>query len=119
MNDFRKQMLKEREENDLELFEKIKNNPNPDVHDLWHLSEDRFIEWRKLNDFPILLNHFDKTLLLFKEWKAENKLTNEIIIENGRITPFLEHKKLSKKAKPLYLTNYASQNQPFCPPMSH
>ena len=104
MNDFREQMLKDREQDDLELFEKIKNNPKPDIYDLWRLSEDRFIEWRKLNDFPTLLNHFDKTLLLFKEWKADNKLTNEIIIENGEITPFLEHKKLSKKDKTLYLT---------------
>ena len=104
MNEFREQMLNDREKNDLELFKKIKNNPKPDIRDLWRLSEDRFIEWRKLNDFPVLLNHFDKTLLLFKEWKAENKLTNEIIIENGEITPFLEHKKLSKKDKTLYLT---------------
>lgn len=104
MNEFREQMLKDREQNDLELFEKIKNNPKPDIYDLWTLSEDRFIEWRRLNDFPILLNHFDKTLFLFKEWKTANKLTNEIIIANGEITPFLENKKLSKKDKILYLT---------------
>jgi hypothetical protein len=81
MNEFREQMLKEREEKDLELFEKIKNNPKPDILDLWALSEEKFIEWRKLNDFPVLLAHFDKTLLLFKEWKADNKLTNEKIKE--------------------------------------
>lgn len=104
MNEFREQMLREKEQNDLELFEKIKNNPKPDIYDLWTLSEDRFIEWRKINDFPVLLNHFDKTLLLFKKWKADNKLTNEIIISNGKITPFLENKKLSKKDKTLYLT---------------
>lgn len=104
MNDFREQWLKEREQSDLELFEKIKTNSKPDVLDLWALSEKRFIEWRKLNDFPILLNHFDNSFLLFKEWKAENKLTNEIIIQNGEITPFLEHKKLSKEDKTLYLT---------------
>lgn len=104
MNKFREKWLKDREQSDLELFEKIKNNPKPDIYDLWALSEDRFIEWRRLNDFPILLNHFDNTLLLFKEWKADNKLTNEIIIRNGEITPFLEHKKLSKKDRNLYLT---------------
>ncbi len=103
MNDFREHMLQERDRNDLELFEKIKNNPKPDILDLWALSEERFIEWRRLNDFPVLLAHFDKTLLLFKEWKADNKLTNEIIIQAGEITPFLERKKLSKNRK-LYLT---------------
>ena len=78
MNLVREQMLKDREETDKELFEKIKNNPKPDVYELWALSPERFVEWRKLNDFPILLNHFDKTLTLFKEWKLENNLTNEI-----------------------------------------
>jgi hypothetical protein len=104
MNEFREQMLKEREQHDLELFEKIKNNSKPEIHDLWALSEDRFIEWRRLNDFPVLLSHFDKTLLLFKEWKAENELSNEIIIRSGEITPFLERKKLAKEDKTLYLT---------------
>lgn len=104
MNKLRELMIKDKELFDKELFEKIKNNPNPDILELWALSEDRFIEWRKINDFPALLNHFDKTLLLFKEWKAENKLTNEIIIANGEITPFLENKKLSKKDKTCYLT---------------
>lgn len=104
MNAFREQWLKEREQNDMELFEKIKDNPKPDIMDLWALSEDRFIEWRRRNDFPILLNHFDNTLLLFKEWKTENKLTNEIIITNGEITPFLENKRDKKKKKTLYLT---------------
>ena len=104
MNEFREQMLKERDEKDLELFEKIKNNPKPDINDLWALSEEKFIEWRKINDFPVLLAHFDKTLLLFKEWKADNKLTNEIIINTGTITPFLEKKKFAKSDKKLYLT---------------
>lgn len=103
MNEYREQWLKDREQADKELFEKIKSNPKPDIYDLWALSGDRFIEWRKLNDFPILLNHFDKTLLLFKEWKVENKLTNEIIIANGEITPFLKRKRLAKKDKTLYL----------------
>jgi uncharacterized protein YjbI with pentapeptide repeats len=111
MNEFREQWLKEREKTDFDLFEKIKDNPHPEILDLWALSEDRFIEWRKLHDFPILLNHFDKTLLLFKEWKAENKLTNEIIIANGEITPFLEHKMLSKKDKTLYLTKQTWNNK--------
>lgn len=104
MNNLREHLLKVEEQKDLELFERIKNNPKPDIYDLWALSEDRFIEWRRINDFPKLLNHFDKTLLLFKEWKTENNLTNEIIIKSGEITPFLENKKLSKKDKKLYLT---------------
>jgi uncharacterized protein YjbI with pentapeptide repeats len=108
MNEFREQWLQEREQSDKELFEKIKNNSKPDILELWALSEKRFIEWRKLNDFPILLNHFDKTLLLFKEWKAEYKLTNDIIIQNGEITPFLEYKKLAGKDKTLYLTRHIS-----------
>ncbi|RZK47857.1 MAG: two pore domain potassium channel family protein [Pedobacter sp.] len=111
MNEFREQWLKNREEADLELFEKIKNVSKPDIFDLWRLSEDRFIEWRKLNDFPVLLNHFDKTLILFKEWKEANKLTNEIIIANGEITPFLEHKRLSKKNKTLFLTKQSWDNK--------
>ena len=110
MNKFRENWLKEREQSDLSLFEKIKNNPTPDIADLWALSEEKFIEWRKLHDFPRLLNHFDKTLLLFTEWKIDNKLTNEMIISNGEITPFLERKKLAKKNKELYLTKRSNEN---------
>ncbi len=103
MSSLREEMLSDLEKSNLELFEKIKNNPKPAILDLWSLSEDSFIEWRKLNDFPILLIHFDKTLILFKEWKEQFQLTNEIIIATGTITPFLENKKLSKD-KNLYLT---------------
>lgn len=103
MNDFRKEWLERKEESDIQLFEKIKNDPRPSITDLWELSEKRFIEWRKIHDFPKLLEHFDKTLLLFQEWKLEFNLTNQIIIDNGEITPFLEHKKLSKKNKSLFL----------------
>lgn len=103
MKRFREQMLKEQEENDETLFQRIINNPKPDVLDLWSLSEEKFIEWRRQNDFPILLKHFDKVLPLFKEWKIDNKLTNEIIIESGFITPFIE-KKRSIKNKSLFLT---------------
>lgn len=83
MNEFREKWIEDREKADLELFEKIKTNSKPDIYDLWTLSENRFIEWRKIHDFPLLLNHFDKTLVLFKEWKTANKLTNELIIANG------------------------------------
>ena len=103
-------MLKDQEESDKALFEKIKNNANPEILDLWKLSPERFVEWRKLNDFPRLLNHFDKTLLLFNEWKTEYKLTNEIIINNGELSPFLENKKLSDN-KTLYLTNQLYENK--------
>ena len=96
MNKFRKQHLINKEKEIVELYNKIKDKQNPEILDLWLLDENRFIEWRKRNDFPKLLKHFDKTLFLFKEWKSDNKLTNELIIENGEITPFLERKKLSK-----------------------
>lgn len=104
MNEFRENWLKEIENEDLQLFEKIKANPAPEIKDLWSLSEDRFIEWRKIHDFPRLLDHFDKKLLQFTEWKTENNLSNELIIANGKITPFIEHKKLAKKDKKLFLT---------------
>lgn len=110
MNDFREKWLRERENADVELFEKIKNNSHPDVYDLWALSEARFIEWRKRHDFPKLLAHFDKTLVMFEDWKADNKLTNAVIIATGEITPFLEHKKLAMKDKTLYLTKQLSDN---------
>lgn len=102
MNEFREQYLKDKKKDALALFEKIKDDPKPDVLDLWLLEEEYFIEWRKLHDFPKLLKHFDKNLLLFKEWKSDNKLTDELILSCGELTPFLEHKKLSKKKK-LYL----------------
>lgn len=104
MNAFREQWLKEREEEDIQLYEKIKDNPKPAIADLWLLMEERFIEWRKRHDFPQLLNHFDQTLTLFKEWKQAYNLTNEIIISTGFITPFLEHKKMAEKDKCLFLT---------------
>ena len=110
MNSHRDEMLKERETRDLELFERIKNNPHPEILELWSLSEDKFTDWRRLNDYPILLAHFDKTLLLFKEWKNENNLTNQIIIESEEITPFLEHKKYSDKNKKIYLIEQTFDN---------
>lgn len=110
MNPLREKMLKDQEAADLALFEKIKNNSKPEILELWSLSPERFVEWRKLNDFPVLLNHFDKTLTLFKEWKIANKLTNEIILETGEITPFIENKKLSKD-KTLYLTKQTFESK--------
>lgn len=109
MNTQREQWFNEQEQADLELFEKIKNNSKPNVYDLWALSPERFTEWRRINDFPILLNHFDNTLILFKEWKLENKLTNEIIIKSEEITPFIENKKLSKDKK-LFLIRQTYNN---------
>lgn len=111
MHPFRKLWLEDLEENDKALFEKIKDNPTPDIADLWSISEERFIEWRKKHDFPELLKHFDKTLLLFKEWKEDNNLTNKIIINTGELTPFLERKHATKnkklfRNKTLYLTKY-------------
>ena len=99
MNDFRKQILQDIENSDKELFEKIKHVSNPKPEELWQLSQKRFIEWRKRHDLPKLLKHFDEKLLLFKEWKHDNKLSDKHILNTGKITPFLEHKKLSKKKK--------------------
>lgn len=99
MNSLRESYLKDKEKRANELFEKIKDNPKPEIAELWELTEEYFIEWRKRHDFPKLLKHFDRTLLLFKEWKSDNKLNDEIIIGTGFLTPFLEHKKLSKKKK--------------------
>lgn len=93
MEAFRRGLANAEEEMDKELFEKIKENPHPDILDLWNISERRFIEWRKLHDLPRLLVHFDKVLPEFKEWKESQKLSDEIILKGGRITPFLERKK--------------------------
>lgn len=45
MIEFGEQMIKDRVQNDLELFEKNKNNSKPAIYDLWALSEDRFIRF--------------------------------------------------------------------------
>lgn len=103
MNEFRRQHLIDKKKSIEELFEKIKDNPKPDIIDLWMLDETHFIKWRQNHDFPKLLKHFDSNLLLFKEWKNDQKLTDEIIIQSGELTPFFERKKWSKKRK-LYLT---------------
>ena len=87
----REDILNDRESTDLALFEKIKTNPQPDILDLWALSEKRFRAWRRIHDFPKLLAHFDKTLIMFKEWKEAQKLNNEIIINSDEISPFLEN----------------------------
>ena len=99
MNQFRDAFLKDRENKAKELFEKVKDNSKPEISELWELTEEYFIEWRKRHDFPKLLKHFDKTLLLFIEWKSDNNLTDEIIINTGYITRFLEHKKISEKKR--------------------
>ncbi|WP_046745540.1 hypothetical protein [Kordia zhangzhouensis] len=103
MNEFRRQHLIDRKKSIEELFEKIKDNPNPEIIDLWMLDEEHFIKWRQIHDFPKLLKHFDSNLLLFKEWKQDQNLTDKIIIESGELTPFLERKRWSKKRK-LFLT---------------
>jgi len=113
MNEFREAYLKEKEKKAKELFNKIKGNPTPDVLDLWALPEDYFIEWRKINDFPRLLKHFDEKLLLFKEWKQDNNLTDELIINTGELTPFFEFKKLSKKKKLYYIKQNYDEKERF------
>lgn len=103
MNEPRRIMLEEKEKFDKELFEKIKNNPKPSIEDLWSLSEEKFIEWRRINDFPNLLKLFDEKFIKFQEWKIENNLSNDILIKSGFLTPFLQRKKTDKN-KDLFLT---------------
>lgn len=103
MNEARRIYLEEKEKFDNELFEKIKNNPHPPALDLWSLSEEKFIEWRRLNDFPNLLKLFNTKFRKFEEWKKANKLDDETLIKSGFLTPFLEKKK-SIKDTDLYLT---------------
>ncbi|WP_426482170.1 potassium channel family protein [Chryseobacterium sp. R2ACT005] len=67
------------------------------MEDLWALSEERFIEWRKIHDFPRLLQHFDIVLPEFIQWKQQYNLTNEDIIQSGNITQLLEKKDVKKK----------------------
>ena len=102
MNSHRERFLADKEKEAKRLYEKVKDNPQPDIMDLWLLEEEYFIEWRKKHDFPKLLKHFDDNLLLFKEWKSDSNLSDDLILSCGELTPFLEHKKLSKKKK-LYL----------------
>lgn len=104
MNRTREKLLEDREIFDNELFDKIKNNPKPSILELWSLSEEKFIEWRRLNDFPNLLKLFNEKFLKFSEWKKHYKLSDEIIIKSGYITPFLERTKSKKKNIDLYLT---------------
>ena len=104
MNQSREKFLEDRENYDNELFEKIKNNSNPSISELWALSEEKFIEWRRINDFPKLLKLFNEKFLKFNEWKKEFNLDDEIIIQSGFITPFLERTKSKKKNIDLYLT---------------
>ena len=87
------------EQKDNDLFNRIKDNPRPTIEELWSLSRDKFIEWRRIHDFPKLLVHFDNTFRLFKEWKAEYNITNEDIIRCGKISPFLENKFEIEKGK--------------------
>ena len=113
MNKLREIYLRQKEEQAKELFEKIKENPQPDVYDLWTLSEEYFIEWRKLHDFPKLLNHFNKKLLLFKEWKQDCNFSDKQIIKTGTLSPFLEHKKLSKNKKLYYVKQIYDNKESF------
>lgn len=104
MNEMRKKLLQDRETFDNDLFEKIKNVSKPSINDLWALSEEKFIEWRRINDFPILLKLFNEKFLKFTEWKTENNLDDETIIKSGHLTPFLERKK-SIENQDLFLIN--------------
>ncbi|MCH8535317.1 MAG: potassium channel family protein [Flavobacteriaceae bacterium] len=106
----RERFLENIEKEDSELFNKVKSDPNPDIIDLWKLSEKRFIEWRKIHDFPELLNHFEKSLLLFNEWKEYYGITNEVIINNGKISPFLKNE-FDHKINILYLIEYSNDDE--------
>jgi len=111
MNNAKQELLERIEKSDIELFERIKNNASPSPEELWQLSAKRFVEWRKIHDLPKLLSHFDNSLFLFKEWKSDNGLTDEHILNTGKITPFLEHKKLSKKKKLFIIKKKGHDNE--------
>ncbi|MDP4267964.1 MAG: ion channel [Bacteroidota bacterium] len=110
----REEIKKKQAIKDREFFEKLKDNPKPDILDLWNLSPEYFKEWRKIHDYPKLLNFFDEKLLLFKEWKKENKLTNEIIISHGSINKFLTPKyNFKNKKKFLIMHKYEGKEATF------
>lgn len=108
--DYVRQFEEERNQQALDLYNQYKDDANLNAEQLWSLRDDYFIKWRQINDFPKLLEFFDKNLVLFKEWKSKYNITNEIIIKNGKISPFLERKMVSSFKK-LYLCEFEGEDR--------
>jgi len=102
MRNLREDYLKEKLENEKKQLEEVINNPNLTAEELWLLTEDNFIKWRKKHDYPKLIKSFNNSLPSFIQWKNEYEITDEIIIECG-ITECVRPKRLSKNDKFFYL----------------
>lgn len=71
---------------------------------LWRLSPDEFNEWRRNNDYPVILNLFEKKLPYFIDWMNDQGITRALIFEHG-IARFVSTE------EPLLLCNYKSDGK--------
>lgn len=76
---------------DDELLKEIAGITNLTAEDLWLLPQYVFDEWRKLNDYPRILDNFKRRLNKFQEWMDSYSLTDEILMD-GYISEFIRHK---------------------------
>ncbi|MEJ8591610.1 two pore domain potassium channel family protein [Riemerella anatipestifer] len=79
-----------------QLLQKIINVDNLTPLDLWLLPQYVFDEWRKIHDYPIIIDNFKRRLKKFDDWMKEFSLTDKIIVD-GYISNFIENKYSEKK----------------------
>ncbi|MDD2864718.1 MAG: potassium channel family protein [Methylococcales bacterium] len=72
--------------------------------ELWGLSPDDFNEWRRNNDYPVILDLFEQKLPYFIDWMNDQGITRSLIFEHG-IARFVSTE------EPLLLCNYKSDGK--------
>ena len=72
-----------RKEEEVEELASIIDKPSLEPNEIWKISENNFLKWRKKHDYPKILNHFSNKLNGFEDWKKEFKLDNESLMSFG------------------------------------
>ncbi|WP_035650822.1 potassium channel family protein [Flavobacterium sp. ASV13] len=55
--------------------------PKIDIKTLWEMSAHDFNSWRKIHDYPRIINFFKLRLPKFEEWMKEQSVSDEMLVE--------------------------------------
>ncbi len=84
-----------------DLAQRILSCATLDPIDLWLLPQYAFNKWRRKYDYPVLLNSIKKNQADFNDWMAEQKISDDYLL-NGYFSDFFQNKP-SAKDKILHL----------------
>jgi len=73
------------------LLAKVIEIPELTAEDLWLLPQYVFDEWRKIHDYPRILENFKRRFNKFNDWMQTYSLTDEILMD-GYISNFIRNK---------------------------